>query len=140
MSDTTIVQLVSDSRILFSVNRLPVQRAESILEPADELLHYLELALGQPVPQMDATYPVALNLYYDLDAGLAREEFLIEITAESVTLRAGTVQAMFHAVYHFLETVVGVRWLWPGADGEVVPRRDHQAMPLGTIREAPDYQ
>ena len=30
-----------------------------------------------------------------------------------------------NAVYTFLQDKLGIRWLWPGADGEVVPKQSH---------------
>jgi predicted choloylglycine hydrolase len=46
---------------------------------------------------------------------------------------------LFHAVYAFLERFLGVRWLWPGPGGEVIPRHENLAIPVTTIREEPDF-
>lgn len=43
------------------------------------------------------------------------------------TMRIGTV----YAVYDFLETEMGVKWIWPGPTGEVVPRR--RSLEVGLI-------
>ncbi len=42
-----------------------------------------------------------------------------------------------YAVYDFLENDLGVRWLWPGATGTVVPRRADVAIPDGDRRFQP---
>lgn len=40
----------------------------------------------------------------------------------------GTRHGTLFAVYEFLETELGVRWLWPGELGEVIPRRQDLAV------------
>ena len=42
-------------------------------------------------------------------------------------------------VYAFLEDYVGVRWLWPGDLGEVVPKRRDITVPAVDRREAPAF-
>lgn len=133
------VQLVKNGVMLFAVNRLPKQDAERLLEPADELIQYLEKCVGEAIPQYDGAQPVQLDLCLDVGAELEREEFVIRTTAKRIELRARTVQAMFHAVYTFLDRFLGVRWLWPGRDGEVTPRHRNLSVPVGTIREKPDF-
>ena len=36
-----------------------------------------------------------------------------------------TIYATIYAVYDFLEKEMGVKWIWPGPTGEVIPKRDH---------------
>ena len=43
----------------------------------------------------------------------------------------------WHAVCVFLEDYLGVRWLWPGELGEVVPRTDNISIPQIDRQEAP---
>lgn len=57
----------------------------------------------------------------------------------------GPVGSSWHAVWHgtlwgvyeFLETQMGVRWIWPGELGEVIPRKATIQMPPGELRGAP---
>jgi hypothetical protein len=137
------VVLFGSGEIQFALHRIPWQSAEDILEPADELTHYLERCLGKSVPSAIGgepdMHPVALVLHRDVRTSLEREAFELEVTPGRVELRARTVPAMYHAVYWFLETYLGVRWLWPGASGEVAPAVDELKIPVGTHREAPDY-
>lgn len=44
-----------------------------------------------------------------------------------------------HAVYEFLERVVGVRWYWPGELGRIVPKHPTLAMPAAAWYGAPTY-
>ena len=141
--DYGYVELVRNGELRFSLHRLPWQSAEEILEPADEMIHHLERSLEQPVPTGrpggSDPYPVALVLLLDVRASLDREEFEVQATHNQVVLRARTVQAMFHAVYWFLEAALGVRWLWPGESGQVIPRQNEVRLPLGVFRKRPDF-
>ena len=47
----------------------------------------------------------------------------------SLLLTGNQPRAALHAVYAFLQRELGVRWLWPGADGEVFPKRDRWTFP-----------
>ncbi len=42
-------------------------------------------------------------------------------------------------VYYFLETYLGVRWLFPGELGEYVPQRDTLSIPVTTVRRTPSF-
>jgi hypothetical protein len=58
------------------------------------------------------------------------------IPFNAATSRKGSL----FAVYTFLERFFGVRWLWPGEDGEVVPRSAKPAYPVRIdISEKPDF-
>lgn len=47
------------------------------------------------------------------------------------SLNTPTLYSTIYAVYDFLETEMGVKWLWPGPTGEVVPKRS--TLRLGRI-------
>ncbi len=56
-------------------------------------------------------------------ATLADDGFMIAATADGKLILAGSGEyGTLFAVYAFLERYLGVRWLWPGDSGEVVPR------------------
>ncbi len=137
--DNNVIKFVENSKIDFCVFRNPVQNAEVIFEPAEELVFYLEKALGQRVPQHQDGYAKRLVLHIDPLAQMELEEFVIEASNHEVVLKSRTCTGMFHAVYYFLEKAVGVRWLWPGTDGEVVPKCDCFEFPIGRISEKPDF-
>ncbi len=139
------VQLVRNGEVCFSVHRLPWQTAECLLGPADELIGYMRRSFGQPIPQPDVMaktkldLPIEIVLNLDFTAELEREEFEIHVDPKRVLLRGRTEAAVFHAVYWFLEEALGVRWLWPGASGEVVPKHQDLCFECGTWRKKPDY-
>ena len=105
--------------------------------------HYLERITGA-MPQIisDATVapkdhalicigPVAQSEALMKEPPLKPEEFLIR-TAENVIHIVGgdvaengdLVKGTLFGAYEFIESVLGVRWLFPGEHGEVVPQRE----------------
>jgi len=125
-----------------------------------DLQTYVEKATGAKLPIQDSPAAPDGTARILVGAGAARaagvalpefrpEEFLIRVQGDTVVLagqdsagapthhytRTGTT----FAVATFLSRYLGVRWLWPGESGEVVPRRASLAVPDGEIRDAPDF-
>ncbi len=57
----------------------------------------------------------------------------VSATSDAVSIRAidgnlylaGSIpRGVLFAVYHYLQQELGVRWFWPGSDGELMPKRD----------------
>ncbi|OGV51820.1 MAG: hypothetical protein A2017_18945 [Lentisphaerae bacterium GWF2_44_16] len=134
------IVLFENSKVNFSIFRLPCQSAEEIIEPADELVNYLEKSLAVKIPQYDKSYPIRLELFLDTFSKLEREEFIIDSDEKRISFIAGNVEAMFHAVYYFLENALGIRWLWPGETGEIVPKSSTLSWRVSAIREKPDFE
>jgi len=137
------VALVQDGQVRFAIHRLPWQRAEEVLEIADELARVLSISIDSTVPyavfHLPSDQPVALILELDLESDLGDEGFEVTSSPEKLTLRARTVAGLSHAGYWFLEKVVGACWLWPGSDGEVIPKHRNLTFEVGQWREEPDY-
>lgn len=55
-------------------------------------------------------------------ARLAADGYAMEASGDTIVLAGNGRDGTRFAVYEFLERVAGVRWLWPGEVGEVVPR------------------
>ena len=51
--------------------------------------------------------------------------------SEVIEVRKIAMRGTLYAAYDFLENEMGVKWLWPGATGEVVPKRT--ALKVGAI-------
>ncbi len=48
-------------------------------------------------------------------------------------------RAGLYAVYRFLQKELGVRWFWPGDDGEYMPSMDEYKLPLLAINDQPAF-
>lgn len=75
---------------------------------------------------------------------LQAEEYILRTTTDSLHILGGDLAptgrdtaGTLNAVYTFLEDYVGVRWLFPGTLGEVVPRQTRLAIPSIDRREQP---
>ena len=56
-------------------------------------------------------------------ARLARDGHIVEASGDTIVLAGNGRDGTRFAVYEFLERVAGIRWLWPGEVGEVVPKQ-----------------
>ena len=127
---------------------------------AEELVHHLEKAFGAKVEVTEEPQFVPGRHPYHLFLGataaaraaglpvgrLADEERILKSVGNGLYLLGGdadtdygaarnvksvAARGTLYAVYDFLENELGVRWLWPGDAGEVVPR--HRNLRIGPI-------
>jgi hypothetical protein len=54
-------------------------------------------------------------------AGRGADSFVLRSTSRGLVIRGGSPRAHLYGAYQYLESL-GVRWYFPGRDGEVVPR------------------
>lgn len=114
-------------------------------QAADELAEYIEKTTGarpdviegQPDPLPECAIwvgvqPVVATLFPDLDFDFRHPEEILIAANEAHLVIAGrdrmrgdlqVEHGAANAVYTFIQDVLGVRWLWPGALGEEVPQR-----------------
>ncbi len=125
--------------------------SEDELFAALELQDYIRKSSGVLVPVKTDDQVAAGNIIavgrnkVNTDAklgleGLAAEAFRIKTTGSVLSLAGSDDAGTGFAVYEFLEKYLGVRWLWPGELGEVVP--EHKTIVVGRIDDTqqPDYK
>ncbi len=71
---------------------------------------------------------------------LEREAYRIKTAGSDLFLTGDDDDGTQFAVYDFLERYCGVRWFWPGENGEEVPRKPDLAVGVIDLREAPYFQ
>jgi len=124
------VTVVEDGRPKASVvvgpNASPQDR-----EAAEELIHYVQEATGARLP-FEGSAACGTSILVGLAASPADvaarvrqfpgDGYVIRVSPGGPVVLAGNgPYGTAYAVYDFLERYLGVRWLWPGELGEVVP-------------------
>lgn len=141
-----VLTLVEQGKACFCLAIEPPQDAEAIFEPLSELVEHLEKSLGEKTIWFDRwanetmlSLPrVVLRL--EKASHVDREAFDIIAAPERLVISASSSIGLQHGVYHFLETAFGIRWLWPGDSGTVIPRIQNAHWPLGTVRHEPAWR
>ncbi len=156
-SSACALEIVSGGQSAFTIV-MPDEPTPTAQMAAQELQSYLQRVTGAELPLVaEADAPDGACIYVGpcraaIAAGLVPEEreayairhlgddLLIvgEDTAEDPlgTARTGTL----YGVYELLREFGGVRWLWPGELGEVVPQSPEFIVPDGLDRAvAPDF-
>lgn len=126
--------------------------AMSVPLAAVELADYLQKVSGvRPViaTETQKGAEAAARIYVghckaNADLAVQPEEFVIRTKGNDLHIRGGDAapgglicQGTLFGVYDFIERELGVRWLFPGEHGEVVPRRPTITIPDLDRRERP---
>lgn len=64
----------------------------------------------------------------------------IETEGENLLLVGGSPRSALYAVYEFLRRELGVRWLWPGDDGEFMPVKSEWRLPKLSFSMTPQFK
>jgi len=146
------VELVSDGQAR-AVIVTPAKAWSVVRYAAAELQHHIKRATGVELaiavegaaPAQPAGRVYLGNCAASVAAGLpadpAPETFVTRAAGGSVYIVGGdgkghphhgtTLAGTLFGVYELVEDVLGVRWLWPGELGEVVPRTERVVVPDG---------
>ncbi len=105
---------------------------------AAELKRALEIMTGRD-------WPVGNNgaasgaIVLGLRPGMAGDTVDMEVKDGSLYLSGSVPRAVLYAAYYYLQKELGVRWLWPGDDGEFIPRRERVELPAANSRYTPAF-
>lgn len=119
-------------------------------EAARELIAYVERVTGARLPSAAGGKAGAAQVLVGLGAcppevrrelaTLGTDAYVVQSRPDGTLVLAGNgPDGTFFAVDAFLEQYAGVRWLWPGELGEVIPRRPTLRVPETTQRHVPAY-
>ena len=124
--------LVQDGRALARIVTGPEPNTIERLA-AEELQWHIREMSGASLEIADMPADGVVSVY------LGRAATAVQVTAEVTDpLDVKSVQpGTLFAVYHLLDRVWGVRWLWPGADGTLVPKRSTVVVPDLTVTDGP---
>ncbi len=90
---------------------------------ATELKNTMEKIYDQKFPIVSAPVKGNASLVLGIDKNLKEGEIHVYQDDWKLYLTGDTARSVLHAVYSFLQQEMGVRWLWPGVDGERIPRQ-----------------
>lgn len=68
------------------------------------------------------------------------EQVAVYTLGERLYLAGNESRGALYAVYSFLQRELGVRWLWPGPDGEFIPTRRSWTLPDLAINHTPAFR
>ncbi len=119
-----------------SVIVAPAQPSPQIQDAIDELQYHLHRASGVTLPIVDQTQSLApatgtLRIIFKENTKLPAETFQVK-TQDDTLIFTGDGRdnsTLQWAVDHYLDTQLGVRWLWPGEVGTHVPKHATVALP-----------
>ena len=92
----------------------------TLQQSAEDLQYHLQKATGRSLPIVAEDTGAGLAFLFQLEGEVPKETWALQSNDQGICLR-GDAQGVGHAVSVFLEKYCGVRWLWPGASGEVIP-------------------
>lgn len=145
-----IITLVHNSRT-DAVIVLAAGAGERVAAAAETLSTYVrrstgaDLAIERGAAGVDRTV-IRLGVRGDFEAlgtgldAMDEDAFAILFPDDgSIRLVGASEYGAEHAVFEFLERYVGVRWLYPGVEGEHVPRMETIRIPRRAVRQTPAF-
>lgn len=152
--DVVLVSGYEDQAVI----AIPDQAVAGVVQAAAELADYVERSTGAELPILTMTELASAGLgsetaivYVGTTAaggdpdvedaldGLDRDGFVIHPDGHTVTIIGPSVWGTKNGVSEFLERYLGVRWLYPGADGEDVPQQADLEVPPADVVEEPAF-
>ncbi|MGN1274745.1 MAG: DUF4838 domain-containing protein, partial [Thermoguttaceae bacterium] len=111
----------------------PLQPEDVTIQNAvKEFQRALKLISGADFPIAEDSKTADQNqIVIGVSPELAQTPDLIQIETRDgkLFLTGGSPRSALYAVYEFLRVELGARWLWPGEDGEFLPKRTTWSLP-----------
>jgi uncharacterized protein DUF4838 len=147
--------LAAGATVVLVENSKPTSAIVAVSEDrpaAEELARCVQKATGARLPIVNSPAGIAKSQVRILvGRAVAAPEILaslqklrpdsvvIHVDENAVTLAGNPAQGTEFAVYTFLEKMMGVRWLWPGELGEIVPRMKSLRLETGSFQQEPAF-
>ncbi len=141
------VVLVDNSRATATIV-VGAKATEDEREAAQELAAYVQKATGARLAIGPAAQPGRTAILVGPAAAsadivakvrqLRAGGYVIRLSPDRVILAGNGANGTSYAVYAFLQQYLGIRWLWPGETGEVVPAmRSLRLQAVSVVKEPP---
>ena len=103
------------------------------------LNEYLLKATGAQLPVIQ-TEPSRAKITFTIDPAMDSEAFKVQFPdASTIAISSGSSDGLKIAVWDFLERHLGIRWLFPGDLGEVVPPHPTITIPPPPYEDSPSF-
>ena len=100
---------------------------------------YLLKATGAQLPIIQ-TEPSRAKITFTIDPAMDSEAFKVQFPdASTIAISSGSADGLKIAVWDFLERHLGIRWLFPGDLGEVVPQCATLTIPSTPYEDSPSF-
>jgi hypothetical protein len=111
-------------------------------EAAAELANYIERVTGARLPVLTSEPASGVPaIVLAADNSLPAQGYAIRVTGNRIVItgsrKTSKDDGLWYGAVSLIEQDLGVRWLWPGDLGTVVPRRPTVTIPTGERRSAP---
>ncbi len=128
----------------------PAAMEDQVKDAVEDLRHYLGKITGLKVELAPSDTAGKFAIYVgDVAANadlrpiiereqLGREGFVLDVSPKGVRILGGGKFGTAYGVYELLERL-GVRWLFPGTWGEVVPQNATLSLPAGRVTDKPGF-
>lgn len=149
----SVFTLVREGRLRADIV-LPAKPRDCERYAADELKHHIDKAFGLSIEIVREGKYKPVKYPYHIFVGatsaakavnlpgrqLKKDEWIVKtygnglyLIGHDSNIKYGdigktwnpTIYATIYAAYDFLEKEMGVKWIWPGPTGEVIPKRNH---------------
>ena len=151
------VTVLKSGNLLFHGIVTPEKPVPGVTFAAKELAYHIQRATGKKIPVISESAVKPKQKYFYLGSCKANAALnagklpwntgIIKVNANSIQIAGldGSSKLLhdtnstgtLFAVYEFLEKYFGVRWIWPGKSGEVIPRRRYLVIKEGEFTVKP---
>ncbi len=116
-----------DWKIYYSPELGPTGKyASEELQGALKKIFKVEIPITEGKPNGNLQSVIVLSLSLEVTSP---DEIIIQTKDGRLELAGGSPRSVLYAVYAFLQDHLGVRYLWPGADGEFFPKLESWDVP-----------
>jgi hypothetical protein len=118
--------------------QIPAGACQTTVFAADQLFYYLALVTGHQFPVREAAGDIRLEVAGEASQG-TEDHYGVKVSSEGILLWGRDAASVLFAVYDFLETYAGCRWLSAFEGGEIIPRHEDLSIPQGEYSRRPVF-
>ncbi len=135
--------IVSNGQSLWSISLSPRATATELnaaneLQRAVKLMTGCELAIGRWAVAPEKSIVIGIEEISGVPAG--QDALHVYSAGGRIFCMGNNPRGALYAVYAFLEKCAGIRWVWPGESGEIIPKRSVWEVEVPDFREVSRFE